>query len=134
MLKAGGALVVGFSFLPTAHAQTQRGTAGPPDAQQIDSWITIHADNTATVFIGFAELGQGCSTALLQIAAEELDLGMNQVKTLGLIQTSLLIGRHVFQFSDAARRTSGAARGCRSAPGLLALASERLQLPLMIFK
>ena len=58
--------------------------AGPPDAQQIDTWLAIHADNTATVYIGFAELGQGTSTALLQIAAEELDLDMSQIKTVRL--------------------------------------------------
>ena len=31
---------------------------------ELDSWLAIHADNTATVYIGFAELGQGTSTAL----------------------------------------------------------------------
>ena len=86
-LKAGGALVVGFSLRDTLVAQEQvvRGTkAGPPDAQQVDTWLAIHADNTATVYIGFAELGQGASTALLQIAAEELDLDMSQIKTVRL--------------------------------------------------
>ncbi len=58
--------------------------AGPPDPEQIDSWIAIHQDNTVTVYIGFAELGQGCSTALLQVAAEELDLSMAQINTTGL--------------------------------------------------
>jgi len=81
LLKAGGALVVGFPFMADAMAQTRAPQAGPPAADQIDSWIAIHADNTATVYIGFAELGQGCSTALLQVAAEELDLGIDQVRT-----------------------------------------------------
>ncbi len=58
--------------------------AGPPDAKQIDTWLAIHADNTATIYIGFAELGQGNSTALLQIAAEELDLDMSQLKSVRL--------------------------------------------------
>src|SRR5436309_1683801 len=77
-LKAGGALVIGFRLGPALAA------AGPPDPKQIDTWLAIHADNTATVFIGFAELGQGASTALLQVAAEELDLDMKQVKTVRL--------------------------------------------------
>ena len=55
-----------------------------PIAKQIDTWLAIHADNTATIYIGFAELGQGNSTALLQIAAEELDLDMSQIKTVRL--------------------------------------------------
>ena len=57
---------------------------GPPDAKLIDTWLAIHADNTATIFIGFAELGQGNSTALLQAGAEELDMDMSQLKTVRL--------------------------------------------------
>ncbi len=89
-LKAGGALVVGFNLASVIHAQQRRAPysrpvePGPPDPEQIDTWLAIHADNTATVFIGFVELGQGCSTSLLQIAAEELDLGMEQVGTVGI--------------------------------------------------
>jgi len=84
LLKGSGALVVSFAFHPVVSAQSRSPVAGPPDPEQIDSWIAIHNDNTATVYIGFAELGQGCSTALLQVAAEELDLAMNQVSTVGL--------------------------------------------------
>ncbi|PWU05082.1 MAG: xanthine dehydrogenase family protein molybdopterin-binding subunit [Terriglobia bacterium] len=84
-LKTGGALLIGFSFRETLPAQQTRGaTAGPPDAKQIDTWLAIHPDNTATVYIGFAELGQGSSTSLLQIAAEELDMEMSQIKTVRL--------------------------------------------------
>ncbi|MGH9646456.1 MAG: molybdopterin cofactor-binding domain-containing protein [Bryobacteraceae bacterium] len=83
-LKSGGALVVGFSLRDTLAAQERGAKAGPPDARQVDTWLAIHADNTATVYIGFAELGQGASTALLQIAAEELDLDMSQIKTVRL--------------------------------------------------
>jgi CO/xanthine dehydrogenase Mo-binding subunit len=132
LLKTGGALVVGFSFLPTClRAQDLRApVAGPPDPQQIDSWIAIHADNTATVYIGFAELGQGCSTALLQVAAEELDLGMDQVKTVGL-DTHVTPNQGGTYSSQAMRRggpqVQRAAAEARQA--LLALAAERLQVP-----
>ena len=84
-LKAGGALLVGLTFAPRVDAQQPPGGAlgGPftPDPEQLDTWIAIHADNTATIFLGYVELGQGNSTALLQIAAEELDLDMSQVST-----------------------------------------------------
>jgi CO/xanthine dehydrogenase Mo-binding subunit len=86
-IKAGGALVVGFGLRDVLAAQTTtaRGAvSGPPDARQIDTWLAIHADNTATVYVGFAELGQGASTALLQIAADELDLDMSQIKSVRL--------------------------------------------------
>ncbi len=83
-LKAGGALMIGFAVRGQAQAQQPEGiVAGvhQPDANRLDTWLAIHADNTATIFIGFVELGQGNTTALLQIAAEELDLEMAQVRT-----------------------------------------------------
>ena len=90
-LKAGGALIIGFNASPRARAQqTDAGPGdvarGPaqPDPDQIDTWIAIHGDNTATVFIGHVDLGQGIATSMLQIAAEELDLDMGQMKTVRL--------------------------------------------------
>lgn len=77
-LQAGGCLLVAFPFAGALRAQ-QDVSAGPPDPEAIDSWLAIHGDNTATLYIGFVELGQGCSTALVQIAAEELDLSMDQI-------------------------------------------------------
>src|ERR1700730_2609901 len=89
-LKTTGALVVGFSVaqMPAAQAQNPGATAwergvksGPPDEAQVDSYLAIHPNNTATIFSGFVELGQGGPTALCQVAAEELDLDFNQVLT-----------------------------------------------------
>ena len=87
LLKGGGALIVGFSMsgVPADVALAARGDVpGPFDMNAIDTWIAIHADNTATVYIGKAELGQGATTGLLQIAAEELDLDMSQVRSVQL--------------------------------------------------
>src|SRR5947207_1011643 len=82
-LKTGGALLVGFTFAPLAQPQQAVGPlvgpgnqpgalVGPfqPNPDQLDTWIAIHGDNTATIYIGYVELGQGNSTALLQMAAE----------------------------------------------------------------
>src|SRR5581483_4998747 len=81
LLKGGGCLLVGFSLAgaPLPAAAARGDTAGPPDPGRIDSWIAIHADNTATVYYGKCELGQGNTTGMLQIAAEELDLDMSQI-------------------------------------------------------
>jgi nicotinate dehydrogenase subunit B len=84
-LKGGGALVVGFSLVGSALAGTAKGAtarvaaAGPPNAAFLDSWIAIHADNTATIAVGKIDI-TGAPTGLLQIAAEELDLTIQQVK------------------------------------------------------
>ena len=87
-VKAGGALIVGFSTLgaalgANARAAGSNGTFdsfGPYDSNQIDSWIAIHGDNTASIKLGMIELGQGSTTGLLMIAAEELNMDMSQLK------------------------------------------------------
>lgn len=86
LLKGGGALIVGFilgeTVLPVAAAHGD--VAGPPDQNSVDTWIAVHADNTATVYLGKSELGQGNTTGLLQIVGEELDLAMSQLKSVRL--------------------------------------------------
>ena len=45
-----------------------------PDFLQLDSWIVIRPDNTATFFVGKTDLGQGTGTAFRQIMSDELDI------------------------------------------------------------
>ena len=47
---------------------------------RLDSWIRIDSNGSITVFTGKAELGQGIKTALLQIAAEQLDVPLASLK------------------------------------------------------
>lgn len=132
-IKAGGALVVGFGLgdVLIAQATNPRGAvAGPPDARQIDTWLAIHADNTATVYIGFAELGQGTSTALLQIAAEELDLEMDQIKSVRLDTNVTPNQGGTYSSASIARggpQVRQAAAEARQA--LLGMAAQRLNTP-----
>ena len=47
--------------------------AGPypdPDFHQLDAWIAIRPDNTATFFVGKTDLGQGTGTAFRQIMSD----------------------------------------------------------------
>src|SRR5262249_8539699 len=51
--------------------------AGPypdPDFRQLDSWIVIHQNNTATFFVGKTDCGQGTGTAFRQMMSDELDI------------------------------------------------------------
>ncbi len=41
--------------------------------------VTVNPDGTARLFVGAVDLGQGSSTILAQIVAEELGIGLNQV-------------------------------------------------------
>ncbi|MGH8112734.1 MAG: molybdopterin cofactor-binding domain-containing protein [Rhodanobacteraceae bacterium] len=87
-LKTSGGLVLGFSLfgpaaaiaaeralpLNTSVAAMQGATPFPAvDPAKLDAWIAIHPDNTATLFTGKVEQGNGAPNALLQIAADELD-------------------------------------------------------------
>src|SRR5258708_11783592 len=104
--------------------------AGPPDPKLIDTWIAIHADNTATAYIGYVELGQGTSTALLQVAAEELDLDMSQM-------SSVRLDTHVTPNQGATVASASIERGgpqiraaaAEARQALLALASRPLNAP-----
>jgi nicotinate dehydrogenase subunit B len=83
VLRAG-ALVVSFTLLPQARAEFN-GMGVPPVANpklagslsrtpMLDAWIRIAPDGKVTVFTGKVELGTGVRTALLQVAAEQLDV------------------------------------------------------------
>lgn len=140
-LRAGGALLVGFSLsgsgLSGAFAAQQvsesapRGLVpGPPDPKQIDTWLAVHEDNTATVYIGYVELGQGSTTSLLQVAAEELDLDMSQVSTVRL-DTDLTPNQGGTYSSSSIARGSPAIRmaAAEARYALLGLASKKLGVP-----
>jgi CO/xanthine dehydrogenase Mo-binding subunit len=86
-IKNSGMLVVGFgamsvvpagAFDPYADASglvTQGASPYPdPDFHQLDSWIVIRQDNTATFYVGKTDLGQGTGTAFRQIMSGELDI------------------------------------------------------------
>jgi len=136
LLKAGGAMIVGFGLrdvmLGQSHLDTamRGGKPGPPDAKQIDTWLAIHADNTATVFIGFAELGQGNSTALLQMAAEELDFDMSQLKTVRL-DTNITPNQGGTYSSASIQRGGPQVRtaAAEARQALLQMASKNLNAP-----
>jgi nicotinate dehydrogenase subunit B len=82
-LKTSGFLVVGVGAASlagtiSAVAQTpvEGQSAGPypdPDFHQLDSWIVVRQDNTATFYVGKTDLGQGTGTAFRQIMSDELD-------------------------------------------------------------
>ena len=135
-VKGGGALVVGFSALGAAGGTVARAAEdpyasnGPFDQTSIDSWLIIHADNTASVKLGKVEMGQGTPTALLMIAAEELDMGFGQMKLI-THDTNITpnqgssVGSQGVQ--TGGKQTRAAAAAAKAA--LLKLASTNLGVP-----
>lgn len=129
-LKAGGALWVGFSLSGALPGQERPATPGAPDLKALDTWLAIHADNTATIFIGFAELGQGGSTALLQIAAEELDFDLDQLRSARLDTGTTPNQGGTYSSASIARggpQIRAAAAEARRA--LLQMAAQKLNAP-----
>ena len=49
----------------------------------LDLWLSINPDGTVTVRPGKVEIGQGILTALVQIVAEELDIGPERIRLVG---------------------------------------------------
>ena len=78
--KAAGAIVLAFRLAPRlAGAQEPKLPGSLANNRMLDAWLRINTDGSATIFTGKVELGQGISTALLQIAAEELDLPIARI-------------------------------------------------------
>jgi CO/xanthine dehydrogenase Mo-binding subunit len=89
LLVGVGAAAVTDPFGEHASAQAtvlprqsaQGATTGPypdPDFKQLDSWIVIHQDNTATFSVGKTDCGQGTGTAFRQMMADELDVAFDK--------------------------------------------------------
>jgi nicotinate dehydrogenase subunit B len=80
-----GALVLNFCSPSVLRAQQPPGNQTAPlpgslkNAPFLDSWIRVPADGTIAVCTGKVELGQGIKTALLQVAAEELDVPVSSL-------------------------------------------------------
>src|SRR4029079_16496053 len=133
-VKGGGALIIGFSVLGSsfagkASAADDPFASNPIDQFQIDAWITIHADNTASIKTGGIRQGTGSDTGLLMIAGEELDMDMSQLKFV-VLDTAVTpnTGKH-----SASNTIKNAGSGVRAAAAsarqvLLGLASAPLRL------
>jgi nicotinate dehydrogenase subunit B len=135
-LKSSGALVVScvVNSIPGANAfAATAGAVGPyPDMDflQLDTWIVIHPNNTATFFVGKTDGGQGTGTAFRQMMCDELDIAYDS--------TSLVMGRTDITpdqggsgGSDAIERDGWPMRrvAAEARRVLLELASERLSTP-----
>jgi nicotinate dehydrogenase subunit B len=132
LLKAGGALIVSFT-LDAAASGPGRAQAPPqvgPDIKQVDTWLAVHEDNTVTLYLGFVELGQGTTTALPQVAAEELDIGLDQIR-LAEHETNVTPNQGGTYSSASIARGSPQVRAAaaEARAALLKLASERLGAP-----
>ena len=80
-LAAGGALVLGWTALPPRQRQ-QPATPLPTAAGEhaFNGWVRVGEDDRVTVMLARSEMGQGVSTSLALLLADELDADWNRVQ------------------------------------------------------
>ena len=86
LLKAGGAMVIGFGLPGRGSAQTLSGTDAAlgktVDPTEVEGFLAIHRDETVVVYSGKVDLGTGHRAAIRQIVAEELDTPIERIKVI----------------------------------------------------
>jgi isoquinoline 1-oxidoreductase subunit beta len=75
-MQTSGALVVGFALPLSGRAATVKSA----DAHKLHAFLRIGSDDSITVVSGSAEMGQGVTTAIPMLLAEELDADWSKVR------------------------------------------------------
>lgn len=146
-LKQGAALAIGFSFsglavakvlgeITEAHASS---VAKPKsvDATRVDAFLVLEGDGTLTIYTGKVNLGTGNTTALAQMAAEELEFPIDRVRVVqgdtamtvdqGATIGSLSISNAGIQLRQAAATAAAAIREVAARAYRIAPTAVRLE-------
>ena len=129
LLKGAGMLVVsfaGFSARRTS-GQTHPGPYPEIDFHQLDSWIVIHEDSSATFYVGKTDCGQGTGTSFRQLMADELDVAYEKTTCI-MGSTDITVDQGGSGGSTAMERDSWPMRraAAEARRVLLQMGSERL--------
>jgi isoquinoline 1-oxidoreductase beta subunit len=76
---AGGAVVIGVAIRPGNRAGNVAALIANEDETVLNVWLKISPDNTVTVIVPHAEMGQGVHTTLTMMLAEEMDADWDSV-------------------------------------------------------
>ena len=142
-LKTSGLFVFGLSGVGAAGAgrwglgTESAGTESPepasypdPDFLQLDSWLVVHEDGSATFYVGKTDGGQGTGTATQQMMCDELDLAFDQARVV-MGRTDMTVDQGGSGGSDAIERDAMVGRriAAEARRVLLEMASERFGVP-----
>jgi isoquinoline 1-oxidoreductase len=129
-LLGGGIVVFYTAGDPWEILEAQQRRPGRDYPTDFNAYLRIGEDGRVTCFAGKAELGQGVSTSLAQIAAQELDVSLDSVDMV-MGDTALCPwdmgtfgSRSIKYFGPPLRQAAAEARAV-----LLELAAERIKLP-----
>ena len=92
----GGAAVLTFVVGTAGLVRVTRNSAAAADSSQLNAWVTIAADDRITIVFPSTEMGQGSSTALPLILAEELDADWDRVEVQQLDRDDPTFGNPLF--------------------------------------
>ena len=139
-LRSAGLLAVSFGayaggWAREADAQSSGAAQGPGpypdlDFRQIDSWIVIHEDNTATFYVGKTDPGQGTGTGFRQLMSDELDIAFERTTCI-MGSTDITVDQVGSGGSTAMERDSWPMRrvAAEARRVLLEMGSARLGVP-----
>jgi isoquinoline 1-oxidoreductase subunit beta len=81
-VAAGGALVLGWGLLPVRQRlHGQRPLLADKGEHGLNGWVKVGSDDLVTVALAKSEMGQGVSTALAMLLADEMDADWTRVRT-----------------------------------------------------
>ncbi|MGB6567673.1 MAG: molybdopterin cofactor-binding domain-containing protein, partial [Xanthobacteraceae bacterium] len=132
---AGGGLALGFA-VPFVSRSEGVARAAADDGADVTCWVVIAPDNTVTIRVARAEMGQGALTGLAMLVAEELECDWATVKTEFVSPTENLrrnqmwgdtatgASRSIASSQDYLRRAGATAREM-----LIAAAAARWRVP-----
>ena len=130
----GGGLALGFAIpLAPGSTVTPARAAGAPE---ITCWVVIARDDTVTIRIAHSEMGQGASTGLAMLVAEELECDWAKVRTEFVSPTENLLRAQAWgdTSTGASRSIASSQRYLRRAGAtarqmLIAAAAARWNVP-----
>jgi len=79
-LSAAGGLAIGVPMKALANVQPAVLAEGTNPAKEMTAFLVIDPDNSVTIRVPHAEMGQGTSTALAMLVAEELECDWSKVR------------------------------------------------------
>ena len=141
-LKTSGLFVFGLSGMSAAgepigaarqgvgSRPSEPGAYPDPDFLQLDSWLVVHEDGSATFYVGKTDGGQGTGTATQQMMCDELDIAFDRA-TVVMGRTDLTVDQGGSGGSDAIERDAMVGRriAAEARRVLLEMASERFGVP-----
>ena len=129
-LALGSGLFLFFMVEPQSLLRAQEGSHMPSYPSDFNAYLRIGEDGRVTGFTGKIEMGQGISTSLAQLLAEELDVSVDKVDM--VMGDTDLCPWDMGTFGSLSVRYFGPAlraAGAEARMVLLQMSAERLQVP-----